>query len=123
MGRKDFRAKLSVPISCHVIDPPHQPPAFSATTQDISLTGMQALLPHELPDGTSLKIEAQLPLKNTKHLFSAVGKVIKTHPSKLPHVSPRLFPTSIRFVSFRKGGPELLGPLMDALGPTPFEKA
>ena len=123
MGRKDFRARLSVPIQRHVIDPPHQPPEFSATTQDISLTGMQALLPHELPAGTSLKIEAQLPLEHKKHPFSVVGKVIRTQPSKVPHVSPRLFPTAIRFVSFRKGGPELLGPLMDALGPSLSETA
>lgn len=113
MGRNGSRSKLCIPIRCHVIDPPYDPSHFSATTEDISITGMQALLPHSLPAGTSLKIEADMIINHHKHPFLAVGKVLRTHPVK-SHVFPKLYPTAIRFVSFRKGGPELIGPLMEA---------
>jgi len=114
MGRNGFRAKFCMPIHCEVIDPPYAPARFSGTTQDISESGIRALLPHPLSVGTSLTIEAQIPLQQKKYPFLAVGKVLRIHAVS-SQASPKLFPTAIRFVSFRKGGLEVLEPLMDIL--------
>ena len=113
MGRKHYRAKLSILAQCYAIGHEASLSNFSATTEDISLSGMQALFPVRVSAGISLRIEIRLRMGQVIKRVSVVGKVVRCGASRSVEISPKLFPTAIKFVLFRKGGPEVLEQFMD----------